>query len=124
VRFALGGLATVVAGVVSDIWGSVWGGLFLAFPATFCASAMLIEEHEREEKEKRGLKGIECGKNAAALDATGAGLRGAALPLFGAIIWASAKDTAAGALALATAAWLAAAVLLWLTRRHVRVLRT
>jgi hypothetical protein len=47
VRFALGGLATVVAGLVADIWGPESGGLFLAFPAIFCASATLIEKHER-----------------------------------------------------------------------------
>src|SRR5512133_371542 len=67
VRFALGGVATVVAGVVADIWGPAAGGLFLAFPAIFCASATLIEKHERERKEKKGLKGKERGKNAAAL---------------------------------------------------------
>jgi hypothetical protein len=124
VRFALGGLATVVAGVVADVWGPAAGGLFLAFPAIFCASATLIEKHEREEKEKKGVKGKERGKNAAALDAAGAGLGSAALAVFGAIMWALAKNTAAGSLALATAVWLAAAVLLWLARRHVRFLRT
>jgi hypothetical protein len=74
VRFALGGLATVVAGLVADIWGPAAGGLFLAFPAIFCASATLIEKHERERKEKKGLQGKERGKDAAALDAAGAGL--------------------------------------------------
>jgi uncharacterized protein DUF3147 len=48
VRFGLGGLATVVAGLVADTWGPAAGGLFLAFPAIFCASATLIEKHERE----------------------------------------------------------------------------
>jgi hypothetical protein len=124
VRFALGGLATVVAGVIADIWGPAAGGLFLAFPAIFCASATVIEKHEREEKEKKGVKGVERGKNAAALDAAGACLGSAALAVFGAIIWALAKDTAAGSLALAAAVWLATAILLWLARRHVRVLRT
>ena len=67
VRFALGGLATVLAGLVADIWGPATGGLFLAFPAIFCASATLIEKHERERKEKKGLQGKERGKDAAAL---------------------------------------------------------
>ncbi len=31
----LGGLATALAGVVSDIWGPVTGGLFLAFGRSF-----------------------------------------------------------------------------------------
>jgi hypothetical protein len=56
VRFALGGLATVVAGLVADGAGPEAGGLMLAFPAIFCASATLIEKHERERKEKRGLR--------------------------------------------------------------------
>jgi hypothetical protein len=56
VRFALGGLATVTAGVVADIWGPTVGGLFLAFPAIFCAST-LIEKHERARKKEKGLEG-------------------------------------------------------------------
>jgi hypothetical protein len=50
------------------------GGLFLAFPAIFCASATLIEKHERERKEEKGLQGKERGQDAAVLDAAGAGL--------------------------------------------------
>ena len=124
VRFALGGVATIVAGVVANIWGPAAGGLFLAFPAIFCASATLIEKHEREEKEKKGLKGEERGKNAAALDAAGAGLGSAALAAFGAVMWLLAADTAAGSLALATLTWFAVAVLLWRVRRKLRVVRT
>jgi Protein of unknown function (DUF3147) len=74
VRFGLGGLATVVAGLVAGTWGPAAGGLFLAFPAIFCASATLIEKHERERKEKKSLQGKERGQDAAALDAAGAGL--------------------------------------------------
>jgi hypothetical protein len=123
-RFALGGLATVVAGLVADIWGPTAGGLFLAFPAIFCASATLIEKHEREQKEKKGLKGTERGKNAAALDAAGAGLGSAALAAFGAVIWLLAKDTSVGSLALGTVVWFAVAVLLWRVRRKLRVYKT
>ncbi len=113
VRFALGGFATVVAGAVADIWGPAAGGLFLALPAIFCASATLIEKHEREEKEKKGLKGKERGKNAAALDAVGAALGSAGLAAFGAVMWLLVMDTAVGSLALATAIWFAVSVLLW-----------
>jgi biopolymer transport protein ExbB/TolQ len=124
VRFALGGSATVVAGVVAEIWGPTAGGLFLAFPAIFCASATLIEKHERQEKEKKGLKGKERGKNAAALDAAGAAMGSAGLAGFGAVMWLLAIDTAAGSLALATAIWFAVSVLLWRVRRELRVYRT
>jgi Protein of unknown function (DUF3147) len=124
VRFALGGLATVLAGLVADIWGPASGGLFLAFPAIFCASATLIEKHERERKEGKGLQGKERGKDAAALDAAGAGLGGGALTIFGAVIWLFASDSASGSLALAAIAWFVAATLLWRVRRTMRVYRT
>jgi hypothetical protein len=123
VRFALGGLATVVAGLVADIWGPAAGGLFLAFPAIFCASATLIEKHERGRKERTGLQGKERGKDAAALDAAGAGLGGVALAAFGAVIWFLARDTAAGSLVLAPISWFVAAILLWRVRRTMRVYR-
>ena len=57
VRFVLGGAMTVVAGLIAARFGPVIGGLFLAFPAIFPASATLIEKHVRERKEKAGLPG-------------------------------------------------------------------
>jgi hypothetical protein len=71
VRFALGGLATVLAGLIADGFGPEVGGLVLAFPAIFCGSATLVEKHERDQKVRQGLKGEE-GRRVAALDATGA----------------------------------------------------
>ena len=122
-RFAMGGLATVVAGVTGDIWGPAVGGLFLALPSIFFASATLIEKHERERKEKKGLKGRARGKNAAALDAAGAGLGSVGLAAFGAVMWLFARETAVGSLALATAAWFVVATLLWRARRRARIVR-
>ena len=61
-RFGLKGLATVVAGLVADTWGPAAGGLFLAFPAIFCASATLIEKHERERTEKKGPRAKDAGR--------------------------------------------------------------
>jgi hypothetical protein len=69
----MGGLMTVVAGLIADHFGSGTGGLFLAFPAIFCASATLIDKHERERKTRKGLQGKKRGRCAAALDAAGAG---------------------------------------------------
>jgi Protein of unknown function (DUF3147) len=123
-RFALGGLATVLAGVTGDVWGPAIGGLFLAVPSIFFASATLIEKHERERKEKKGLKGRERGKNAAALDAAGAGLGSVGLAAFGAVMWLCAREAAVGSLALATAAWFVVATLLWRARRQARIVRT
>ena len=68
VKFVLGGVMTVVAGLIAARFGPVTGGLFLAFPAIFPASATLIEKHVRERKEKAGLSGARRGKEAAALD--------------------------------------------------------
>ena len=124
VRFALGGLATVLAGGVAQIFGPRVGGLFLAFPAIFCASATLIEKHERRRKTDKNLQGEKRGKNAAALDAAGAGLGSAALAVFALVISLFAKEFALLSLVLASAAWFAVAVLLWCVRRHLRVLRT
>jgi hypothetical protein len=61
VRFALGGFATVAAGLVADLWGPAAGGLFLAFPAIFCATATLIEKHERERIVVDSLRTIPVG---------------------------------------------------------------
>ena len=49
-RFALGGAATVFTGFISSHLGPSVGGLFLAVPAIFCASATLIEKHEIRRK--------------------------------------------------------------------------
>ena len=57
IKFVLGGAMTVVAGLIAARFGPVIGGLFLAFPAIFPASATLIEKHVRERKEKVGLSG-------------------------------------------------------------------
>lgn len=93
----------------------------MAFPAIFCASATLIEKHERERKEQKGLKGAERGRSAAALDAVGAGLGSAALAAFGAVIWFFAREAAAGSFVLAMIVWFTVAASLWRLRRFVRV---
>ena len=55
IRFALGGAATVFTGLVSSRYGASIGGLFLALPAIFCASATLIEKHEIRRKREAGF---------------------------------------------------------------------
>ena len=117
VRFVLGGAMTVVAGLIAARFGPVIGGLFLAFPAIFPASATLIEKHVRERKEKAGLPGARRGKEAAALDAAGAVLGSFGLAAFGLVIWLMIVQSPAWALVLAAASWLAVAVLGWQVRR-------
>jgi hypothetical protein len=82
-RFIAGGITTVVAGLISRKWGPGIGGLFLAFPAIFPASATLIEKHERQRKQEKGLHGRERGKDAAAVDALGAAMGSVGLVAFG-----------------------------------------
>ncbi|MDD1536167.1 MULTISPECIES: DUF3147 family protein [unclassified Bradyrhizobium] len=121
VRFLLGGLATVLTGVVSSRFGVSVGGLFLALPAVFCASATLIESHERRAKEKAGLSGDRRGQQAAALDAAGAGLGSIGLAAFAAVFCAVVSTTAIGAFVAAILAWAAVSVSAWWLRRKLRI---
>jgi hypothetical protein len=82
VRVVLGGFATVVTGILSALYGESIGGLFLALPAIFCASATLIERHEIRRKREAGLDGTRRGQTAAALDAAGAALGSMAMISF------------------------------------------
>jgi hypothetical protein len=120
-RFGLGGLATVATGLIAGKFGPVTGGLFLAFPAIFCASATLIEKHERERKQKAGLSGERRGKEAAALDSAGAALGSFGLLAFAAAIWSLLPVAATlWAFAGASAAWLVVSTSLWWVRRYLR----
>jgi hypothetical protein len=116
-RFLLGGAATVLAGVVARVWGPSVGGLFLAFPVVFCASATLVERHEKRRKEQKGLKGARRGRNAAALDANGAVFASIGMAAFGGCIWLLAARPAL-AMCVATAAWAVVSCLLWWTIRR------
>jgi Protein of unknown function (DUF3147) len=117
IRFALGGTMTVIAGLIADHFGPIVGGLFLAFPAMFPASATLIEKHEQKRKEKIGLPGARRGREAAALDAAGAVLGSFGLAVFALIIWLLIERGTALALVSATVAWLAVVILAWMLRR-------
>src|SRR3979409_1784017 len=87
VRFLFGGLITAVAGIIAKKFGPGIGGLFLAFPAIFPASATLIEKHERQRKQKEGLHGRGRGTDAAAVDAFGAAMGSVGLMAFAGICW-------------------------------------
>jgi hypothetical protein len=119
-RFVLGGGMTVVAGLIAARFGPLVGGLFLAFPAIFPASATLIDKHVREDKEKAGLSGTRRGKEAAALDATGAVFGSFGLAAFAFVIWQLIEADPALALTLATVAWITVSVFAWIVHRHMR----
>ena len=120
-RFVAGGIITVVAGVIARKWGPGIGGLFLAFPAIFPASATLIEKHERQRKQEKGLHGEERGTDAAAIDALGAAMGSVGLVAFaGACWWLIAKYPAPVALGAATIAWLLVSFSIWIVRQRRR----
>jgi hypothetical protein len=120
-RFGLGGLATVAAGLIADRFGPVVGGLFLAFPAIFCASATLIEKHERKRKQEAGLRGEVRGRQAAALDSAGAALGSFGLLAFAAVMWKVLPAAGmAWAFAAASTAWLLVSMALWRLSRILR----
>lgn len=121
VRFLLGGLATVFAGVMSARFGVAIGGLFLALPAIFCASATLIESHQRRTKEKAGLSGRRRGQQAAALDAAGASLGSLGLAAFAATFYALVAASVIRAFVAAVLAWAAVSVSAWWVRRKLRI---
>jgi MFS family permease len=118
VRFVFGGLATVAAGLIAHRYGAVVGGLFLAFPAIFPASATLISSHERERKAKAGKNGTLRGRMAAGADAAGGALGSIGLIGFALVLWlAVVRWPAALVLALAVLAWAALAFGCWMVRK-------
>ena len=120
-RFVAGGVITVIAGVIARKWGPGVGGLFLAFPAIFPASATLIEKHERQRKQKKGLHGEERGTDAAAIDAVGAAMGSIGLMAFAGICWwLIPRYPAPLALGGATAAWLLVSFSTWTIRQRRR----
>jgi hypothetical protein len=123
IRFALGGAATVLTGVVSSRWGATIGGLFLALPAIFCASATLIEKHEIRRKREAGLDGRRRGKEAAALDSAGAALGALGMLSFAIVFSVTVERSIPGAFVGASIAWLVVSVAAWCMRRKMRWVR-
>jgi hypothetical protein len=113
-RFVFGGIATALAGIVADKCGPVVGGLFLAFPAIFPATATLIDNHEKKRKQKTGGGGQVRGRKAAALDACGTEAGALGLMAFGAVVWKLIILVPLWAtLLLAVLVWLAVSVGAW-----------
>jgi hypothetical protein len=120
VRFVLGGAATVVAGLISSRYGATIGGLFLALPAIFCASATLIETHEIRRKKKAGLAGRRRGQKAAALDAAGAALGALGMLAFALVFFIMVEVSISAAFVTASLAWLVVSMAAWYARRKTR----
>lgn len=118
-RFVLGGLVTALTGWLAHRFGPVFGGLFLAFPAIFPASATLLEKHEQNRKSQAGVEFTIRGRLAAALDARGAVMGALAGMAFGTLVWkALPRGNLSATLLLALICWLAVSSLLWYIRKH------
>ena len=120
VRFLFGGLITAVAGIIAKKFGPGVGGLFLAFPAIFPASATLIEKHEKQKKERAGLQGSARGRKAASVDAAGAAIGSLALLVFALLVRRFLPDHNDWlVLTVSTGIWLAVSLLLWQIRKRL-----
>ncbi len=119
VRFLFGGIVTALTGIIAKRWGPGVGGLFLAFPAIFPATATLMEKHERQEKEQAGEHGRIRGHTAAGVDAAGAAMGSIGLVAFAVVVWLwMPRYPSAMVLSGATLAWFLVAVLTWEVRQH------
>jgi len=97
-RFVAGAITSVAAGLLTIAFGPRVGGVMLAFPAILAASLTLIEDQEDSAEARE--------------DARGAVVGGAALAAFAAAAAVTLGHLGAAlALALATVAWFAAALL-------------
>jgi hypothetical protein len=118
IRFLFGGAITVLAGILAKEFGPVIGGLFLAFPAIFPASATLLEKHQREKKKKAGIAETIRGRQAAALDAYGAALGCFGLACFALIVWRLIRfHGSIVVLCTAVVGWTIASLALWGIRK-------
>jgi hypothetical protein len=124
-RFLLGGLISVMAALIAKTFGPTVGGLFLAFPAIFPASATLLDKHEREKKQKAGFPVTIRGLLAVGLDARGAAMGSLALVAFAWVIWKTLPHSRpSGVLAAAFAVCIALAAAIWRLRKlHVYLSR-
>jgi hypothetical protein len=117
-RFAFGGAITVAAGLIAKKWGPGVGGLFLAFPAIFPASATLVEKHEKQKKQQHGFDGTIRGREAAGLDAVGAAIGTIGLMVFAVVVWQLMPLLSTWLVMIcATIAWLITSVVVWYLRK-------
>lgn len=118
IRFVFGGTITVITGLLAKQYGPALGGLFLAFPAIFPASATLIDKHEKQRKLRAGIATTERGRKAAALDARGAIGGSLGLAFFAFIVWnLLSLHNAVLTILAALALWLLVSTGIWWTVR-------
>jgi hypothetical protein len=113
-RFAFGGAMTAFAGIVAKEFGPVVGGLFLAFPAIFPASASLVDEQEKRKKQRHELPAGTRGRAAVALDASGAAMGACGLVAFAFAVWKLLPNhPIAVVITFSTLIWFVVSVAIW-----------
>ena len=121
IRFLFGGIATVIAGLIARHYGPELGGLFLAFPAIAPATATLLDQHVKEERQRAGLEGHARGRKTAALDMFGTVWGTVGLLGFALVIWLVGPHHSAWiVLPVAMAVWLVGALSTWEVRRVLK----
>ena len=124
IRFLFGGIVTAITGMIAKKFGPQVGGLFLAFPAIFPATATLLEKHEKQKKERKGLNGTKRGRLVAGVDAAGAAMGAGGLIVFALIVWKLLPGRSGSmVLAGATLAWVIVAVSIWAAAEKLRQLQ-
>lgn len=119
-RFLLGGLATAAAGLIAERFGPVTGGLFLALPAIFPASATIVESHQRARKRRLGLNGDKRARQAVIAEAKGTEIGCLGLAAFAAVAWKTLPSwPAPAAIAAAGLAWIVVSAGAWWTVRRL-----
>ena len=123
-RFLFGGLITAIAAVIGKQFGPESGGLFLAFPAIFPASATLIEKHEKQKKQRAGLDGTKRARATAGVDAVGTAMGCLGLVRFAVVVWTVLPcPSLPMSLLGATMAWFVVCVSTWIVCDKKRILR-
>src|SRR6201988_1554685 len=118
-RIIFGGLATVATGMIAKSYGPVVGGLFLAFPAIFPASATLIERHEKEKKEHIGLHGTFRARRVVGVEAAGTAIGSIGLFVFALLIakfLSNSRPTLV--IAASTVSWMLVSGIVWFIRKR------
>lgn len=120
VRFCLGGLITAATGIIGKKLGPAVGGLFLAFPAIFPASATLIEKHQIEKKQEAGLSGVNRARQLVAVDAAGTAIGCIGLFAFAWLVSSLITSHPAWLVICAgTLLWMIVAVVCWYIRKRI-----
>jgi len=113
-RFLVGGIITAVVGIIGKRFGPGIGGLFLAFPAIFPASATLIEKHELQKKRRAGVNGVARSREVAGVDAAGAAMGSVGLLAFAFTVYKTVTIYPAWlALTAALVIWAVVSLLVW-----------